>query len=1011
MSYPPLTFVKLPACSPASSPLRDGSPLLTHSRDAALPSSPLRSTRVETAASSPARNATQPRPTHGAASSASAGEKRRSFWSDLFVNSDSSQDNEDEDEDSDGDLDSGHPLRSSLSLLSAHTTQKRKRAALEQPSQSSRVIASAAPFLTTKRRRLVDTAADDADDDDNRLDLGTTEPKHHAWPRVDKGGVVILDDDDDEEDAFVLQAAVPRHTPPPSPLSERNSNKEGGSGSPWLRRKRDAVAVATVKPTALHPQPAAAANHLISDDADDMEKESESDKENYGGGALADDRRRSQKANQKPQPSVKRVEETVKKPSSAPLANHQPEREMEAEEREMDLEAKGGDDDVTLEAEQPEGSSSTAGAEPPRLKFLSPFTEEEVKKWSKARLQAWKQRHRNANSYYYRFTDPTVAQSERKLSREEHQAFMRRYEEFQRNGWRVGTSWGLFSMALPSRVGYQCANHYRKLLKEGKLNDNSFKLDPKGEVKLVEGADTRGHCGIENALSDVWKTKEVKAIERCVDKWIGEYHEGASKALSFPDDEDDEACKNDDDNEAGELQASSDNRKPKPKSKPGSSMVAKRGRPQPTVASFIAACDEAAPRETIVLDTDEEAFEADHRGAAHSAKKRNAAAEDGGDETERRGHNNESEADGSIDDPVEENMFVYAAQDEDDTGVTTTTTTTTATSSFKRPQSNVWKNFIVGDASEPLHGHRKARATAGRGRALKGKQLDLSHFIPGVKPAPAVVEAEDNKSLIDKTVIPRPIPRSWAKAVQPFDYEAARGQKAIPGSRYVEATIEELELEKLGSFEAILMDPPWDLSPRASASDKARQCHQLVPKRGKNGERLISPEELGKWPVTDKLIPKGFLFIWTEKELIPRVLTMAQKWGFHYVENFAWVKFDVNNKIHTEDYAYFRKSKLTLLMLRKPGDIELRHQRNPDVKFDFVRKGRERLPFVFDIIETLLPTAKYNPKTGKGKMLQLWCLPQERRSGWTSVHLSDESAHDDESPVELEYVESPSSEE
>lgn len=135
------------------------------------------------------------------------------------------------------------------------------------------------------------------------------------------------------------------------------------------------------------------------------------------------------------------------------------------------------------------------------------------------------------------------------------------------------------------------------------------------------------------------------------------------------------------------------------------------------------------------------------------------------------------------------------------------------------------------------------------------------------------------------------------------------------------------------------------------------------------------------------------------------------------------------------------------------GDIELRHQRNPDVKFDFVRKGRERLPFVFDIIETLLPTAKYapllsplplychlralftwpsrvrnhstsafpcllgrprrryNPKTGKGKMLQLWCLPQERRSGWTSVHLSDESAHDDESPVELEYVESPSSEE
>jgi len=41
------------------------------------------------------------------------------------------------------------------------------------------------------------------------------------------------------------------------------------------------------------------------------------------------------------------------------------------------------------------------------------------------------------------------------------------------------------------------------------------------------------------------------------------------------------------------------------------------------------------------------------------------------------------------------------------------------------------------------------------------------------------------------------------------------------------------------------------------------------------------------------------------------------------------------------------------------GDIELRHQRNPDVKFDFVRKGREKTPYIFDVIETLLPTAKY----------------------------------------------------
>jgi hypothetical protein len=32
------------------------------------------------------------------------------------------------------------------------------------------------------------------------------------------------------------------------------------------------------------------------------------------------------------------------------------------------------------------------------------FTEEQVKEWSKAKITAWKLRHTNPNTYYYRFT-------------------------------------------------------------------------------------------------------------------------------------------------------------------------------------------------------------------------------------------------------------------------------------------------------------------------------------------------------------------------------------------------------------------------------------------------------------------------------------------------------------------------------------------------------------------------------------------------------------------------------
>jgi hypothetical protein len=221
-------------------------------------------------------------------------------------------------------------------------------------------------------------------------------------------------------------------------------------------------------------------------------------------------------------------------------------------------------------------------------------------------------------------------------------------------------------------------------------------------------------CGIENALSGVWKTKEVKAIEKYVDKWISEYHDGVSKVLAFPDDDD----------EANNVDGEDEQQLKEPKA----ATKAKRCRPQPTVTSFIASCDQPdTSRKVIVLDTtDEEAFDSGHHNrVTQPTKKRkraNSATEKEEEVSEegRRGLN-DSETDGSIDDPIEENIFVYAAQDYDGMDITTTTTTTTTSStvtSFKRPQ-NVWKDFII-DPSEPLHAGRKPRTAAGRGRGLAG---------------------------------------------------------------------------------------------------------------------------------------------------------------------------------------------------------------------------------------------------------------------------------------------------
>lgn len=65
------------------------------------------------------------------------------------------------------------------------------------------------------------------------------------------------------------------------------------------------------------------------------------------------------------------------------------------------------------------------------------------------------------------------------------------------------------------------------------------------------------------------------------------------------------------------------------------------------------------------------------------------------------------------------------------------------------------------------------------------------------------------------------------------------------------------------------------------------------------------------------VIPAGFLFIWLEKEFLQKVVNIAAGWGFKYVENFCWIKKNINNQIYKGASRYFNKSKLSLLIFRK----------------------------------------------------------------------------------------------
>jgi len=218
---------------------------------------------------------------------------------------------------------------------------------------------------------------------------------------------------------------------------------------------------------------------------------------------------------------------------------------------------------------------------------------------------------------------------------------------------------------------------------------------------------------------------------------------------------------------------------------------------------------------------------------------------------------------------------------------------------------------------------------------------------------------------------PLPISRSWSKCIRPLSET-----KYVPtdGFRYFEEDIFNFDFKKIGNdFQAIYMDPPLLLP-----------GEEMTP--GK-----ITIEQFGSLKIS-RLVQQGFLFIWCEKEYIPNLIQICDKWGFKYVENFTWIKKYINNRIVRQPYTYFNKSKITCFIFRKEGDVELRHQRNPDCEFDYIKPKipgeltEQKPEFIYKVIETLLPQARYSPTNNKGtRLLELFGRKDYKRRGWTSI--------------------------
>jgi len=98
--------------------------------------------------------------------------------------------------------------------------------------------------------------------------------------------------------------------------------------------------------------------------------------------------------------------------------------------------------------------------------------------WSAARVQAWKNREDRPNAYFYRFNAPDEEQINGALRESEHSGFMQRVLEM-----GVNFEWGIFSKPIKGRVGYQCSNYWRQMMKDGWVKDPNYWIRADGSFQ------------------------------------------------------------------------------------------------------------------------------------------------------------------------------------------------------------------------------------------------------------------------------------------------------------------------------------------------------------------------------------------------------------------------------------------------------------------------------------------------------------------------------------------------
>jgi len=168
-------------------------------------------------------------------------------------------------------------------------------------------------------------------------------------------------------------------------------------------------------------------------------------------------------------------------------------------------------------------------------------------------------------------------------------------------------------------------------------------------------------------------------------------------------------------------------------------------------------------------------------------------------------------------------------------------------------------------------------------------------------------------------------------------------------------------------FDAIMMDPPWQLATANPTRGVAIGYSQLE-------DNIISSIPI------NILQENGLLFVWVINAKYRLALQLFKKWGYTMIGDIGWVKQTVNRRIANGHGFYLQHAKETCLIGLKGNINNINTIIKKGICSDIIyseRRGQSQKPEeVYQYIEQLIPNGFYMEIFGRRNNL---------RNGWLTI--------------------------